>query len=69
MYWLPKMPKTPIGAQSFVKGRMENASLISTFDFSTLYTKLPHKDLLKIQFDLIDFRFNSGSKKKKMIFP
>ena len=39
----------------------QNADLISTFDFSTLYTKLPHKDLL---FDFIDFGSSGGSKKK-----
>ena len=38
----------------------QNAKLISTFDFNTLYTKLPHKDLLKVLFDLTDFGFNGG---------
>ena len=42
----------------------ENTKLISTFEFSTLYAKLTHKDQLKVLFDLIDFGFNGGSKKK-----
>ena len=45
-----------------------SAKLISTFDFNTLYTKLPHKELLKKLFDLTDFGFNEGSK-KKLKFP
>ena len=31
----------------------QNARLISTFDFSTLYIKLPHKDLLKVLFGIL----------------
>ena len=42
----------------------ENTKRISTFESSTLYAKLPHKDQLKVLFDLIDFGFNGGSKKK-----
>ena len=41
---------------------------ISTFDFSTLYTKLPHNDLLRVLHILIDFVFdgkNFRSEKKK----
>lgn len=44
----------------------------STFYFSKLYSKLPHKDLLKVLFDLIGISFNGGSKKDifhyKMLF-
>ena len=36
----------------------------SNFDFSILYTKLSHKDLIKVLFDLINFDFNRSSKKK-----
>ena len=36
---------------------------ISTFDFSTLYTKIPHDKLLETLFKLIDFVFNGGEKK------
>ena len=42
----------------------QNANFVSTFDLSTLYNKLPQKDLLKVLFDLIDFGFTGGSKKK-----
>ena len=36
--------------------------MISTFDFSTLYTKLPHSDLIRVLNDLIDLVFNGGGK-------
>ena len=38
------------------------AKKISTFDFSTLYTKLPHKDLIKVLQDLVEFVFLGGRK-------
>ena len=38
------------------------AKKISTFDFSTLYTKLPHKDLIGVLQDLVEFVFNGGRK-------
>ena len=38
------------------------AKKISTFDFSTLYTKLPHNDLIKVLQDLVEFVFNGGRK-------
>ena len=40
----------------------KGAKDISTFDFSTLYTKLPHKDLIKVLQDIVEFAFNGGRK-------
>ena len=34
---------------------------MSTFDFSTLYTKIPHDKLLEVMFELVDFCFQGGS--------
>ena len=34
-----------------------NAKCISTFDFSTLYTKIEHQNLLKTLFSIIDLVF------------
>ena len=34
---------------------------ISTFDFSTLYTKIPHDKLLEVMYDLVDFCFQGGT--------
>ena len=40
-----------------------NAKIISTFGFSTLYTKLPHENLINVLKKIIDFAFNGGRKK------
>ena len=39
-----------------------NAKQISTFDFSTLYTKIPHDKLLHILYKLVDFVFKGGTR-------
>ena len=36
------------------------ATSVSTFDFFTLYTKLPHNKLLMVLDSLIDFCFDRG---------
>ena len=41
-----------------------NAKDISTYDFSTLYTKLPHDDLIQNLNEMIDFAFEGGKTKK-----
>ena len=41
----------------------KKAKEISTFDFSTLYTKLPHDDLLRVLNSHIDFAFDGGTSK------
>ena len=40
----------------------KKAKEISTFDFSTLYTKLPHSDLIRVLNSLIDFVFDGGTR-------
>ena len=42
----------------------KNAKDISTYDFSTLYTTLPHEDLIKNLNEIVDFAFEGGNKKK-----
>ncbi len=42
----------------------KNARDISTYDFSTLYTKLQHDDLIKNLNEIIDFAFKGGNEKK-----
>ena len=39
-----------------------NAKCISTFDFSTLYTKIEHQNLLKTLFSIIDLVFSGGTR-------
>ena len=43
--------------------RKKGAKSIATYDFSTLYTKLPHDKLVKELLKLIDFCFDGGNKK------
>ena len=37
------------------------ASSVSCFDFSTLYTKIPHSKLVKVLHELVDFCFKGGN--------
>ena len=41
--------------------RKKGAKSISTYDFTTLYTNLPHDKLIKALHKLIDFTFNGGN--------
>ena len=43
--------------------RKKGAKSIATYDFSTLYTKLPHEKLVKELHKLIDFCYDGGNKK------
>ena len=43
--------------------KRKNAKSISTFDFSTLYTKIPHKDLIDKLSKIITFVFEGGDAK------
>ena len=40
----------------------KKANSVTCFDFSTLYTKIPHAKLLKVLNELIDFCFKGGDK-------
>ena len=42
----------------------KQAREISTYDFSTLYTKLTHDDLIRVLGEMVDFVFNGGKGKK-----
>ena len=43
----------------------KKAREISTFDFSTVYTKLPHDDLILVLHAMVDFAFNGGKFKNE----
>ena len=47
--------------------RKSNAKSISTYDFSTLYTKIPHQNLIDRLNQLIDFVFEGGDKNHILI--
>ena len=42
--------------------KKKRAKRLSTFDFSTLYTKIPHKKLLEVLNEIIEFCFKGRSK-------
>ena len=42
--------------------KRRKATSVSNFDFSTLYTQLPHNKLLMVLNSLIDFYFDGESK-------
>ena len=61
-FWVINNSKPLIEKLSVINTR-KKACEISTFDFSTLYTKLPHDDLIKVLNCHIDFVFDGGPKK------
>ena len=46
---------------SHIYNKKKKAKSISTFDFSTLYTKIPHDKLIKELSEVIDFVFDAGN--------
>ena len=47
--------------------KRKNGKQISTFDFSTLYKKIPHDKLLDILFKVVDFVFKGSTRNYKVI--
>ena len=60
-FWVLQNPD-PVLASIKRINRKKGAKSIATYDFSTLYTKLPHDKLVKELLKLIDFCFNGGNK-------
>ena len=60
-FWVVQSNKPVFKAINKLNKR-NKAKSITTFDFSTLYTKLPHNKLLKVLHKLIDFCFDGGTK-------
>ena len=48
--------------------RTNSVKSMSTFDFSTLYSKIPHQKLIEVLNELIDFCFKGGSHKMYSIW-
>ena len=61
-FWVINNSK-PLVERLEVINTRKKAKDISTFDFSTLYTKLPHNDLLRVLNSQIDFAFDGGTSK------
>ena len=59
-FWVINNSKPLIERLDVINTR-KKAKDISTFDFSTLYTKLPHRDLIKVLNSHIEFAFDGGT--------
>ena len=53
----------PVKEAIFKINTRNNTKSITTFDFSTLYTKIPHDKLIFVLNNLIDFCFKGGQSK------
>ena len=60
-FWVINNSKPLIDKLDVINTR-KKAKEISTFDFSTLYTKLPHNDLIHVLNDVVDFVFDGGTR-------
>ena len=60
-FWVINNTKPFIDQLNIINTR-KKAKEISTFDFSTLYTKLPHGDLIRVLNTIIDFVFKGGTR-------
>ena len=61
-FWIVQNNKPVIDTVNGFNKRRK-ATSASTFDFSSLYTKLPHNKLLMVLNSLIDFCFDGGESK------
>ena len=62
LFWVIQNSKSVKEKLDVINTR-KRAKCISTFDFSTLYTKIPHEDLLNTLNKIIDFVFSGGNNK------
>ena len=60
-FWIVQNSKPVLEKLEVINSR-KRAKCISTYDFSTLYTNLPHDDLIRILNEIIDFVFEGGNK-------
>ena len=65
-FWVIKNKNPVITALKKLNSR-NRALRVSTFDFSTLYTNIPHAELKNVLYELADFCFN-GYKESKIVF-
>ena len=60
-FWVIQNNSLPLECINKINKR-KNAKQLSTFDFSTLYTNIPHDKLLDILYKVVDFVFKEGTK-------
>ena len=60
-FWVIQNNSLPLECIKKINKR-KNAQQISTFDFSTLYTKIPHEKLLHVLYKVVAFVFKGGTR-------
>ena len=65
-FWVIQNNENVIKAIQKINKR-NSAKSINTFDFSTLYTKIPHEKLLDVLNEIVDFCFQGGTHEKVSI--
>ena len=60
-FWVIQNVDPVLAAMNKINGK-KSAKRISCFDFSTLYTNIPHNKLLEKLNDLVDFAFKGGNR-------
>ena len=60
-FWVIQNNSLPLECINKISKR-KNAKQISNFDFSALYTKIPHDELLDILYKVVDFVFKGGTR-------
>ena len=60
-FWVIQNNSLPLEYINKINKR-KNAKQISTFDFSTLYTKIPYNKLLVILYKVVDFVFKGDTR-------
>ena len=60
-FWVIQNNSLPLEYINKINNR-KNAKQISTFDFSTLYTKIPYNKLLVILYKVVDFVFKGDTR-------
>ena len=65
-YWIVQN-RDPVMQAVKKSGIRRSAKSVSSFDFSTLYTKIPHDKLLMVLNEVINFAFQGGTRSKVSI--
>ena len=61
-FWVIQNNSLHLECINKINKRKKIAKQISTFDFSTIYTKIPHDKLLDILYKVADFAFKGGTR-------
>ena len=60
-FWIAENNAEVVSAMTRIS-KKSNAKCVSTYDFSTLYTMIPHDKLIEVLYSIVDFVFNDGDR-------